>query len=80
MNHTATKQGLNERFKAAITHLRNNHPEIDFVLGEVGPFLGTMDNRTNNTEFVASLGTTMWTIDWMLYSMSIVGIFPFIRF
>ncbi|KAI1823269.1 glycoside hydrolase family 79 protein [Xylaria intraflava] len=66
MNVTTT-HGLLNRFKVWINWLRDNKPEVPFVLSEVGNSLQV----TNVYEYQARLGSALWMIDFYLYSMAI---------
>ncbi|KAI0843929.1 glycoside hydrolase family 79 protein [Daldinia vernicosa] len=66
MNITVTHNHLN-LFKRHIAWLKKTHPEIPFILNEVGNSLF----RTNSYEFQARLGSALWQVDFYLYSMAI---------
>lgn len=74
MNHTAIKDKLNT-FSADIDYLKENHPSITFVLGEVGSALNPngIDTHPQDPGLEAVLGSALWTLDFMLYAMSIVS-------
>ncbi|KAI1413132.1 hypothetical protein F5Y13DRAFT_161643 [Hypoxylon sp. FL1857] len=56
-----------DQFKRHISYLKENHPEIPFILNEVGNSLF----KTNSYEFQARLGSALWQVDFYLYSMAI---------
>ncbi|KAI1135968.1 glycoside hydrolase family 79 protein [Hypoxylon sp. FL0543] len=56
-----------DQYKRHISYLKENHPEIPFILNEVGNSL----DRTNSYEFQARLGSALWQVDFYLYSMAI---------
>ncbi|KAI0105891.1 glycoside hydrolase family 79 protein [Daldinia grandis] len=66
MNTTVTHNHL-DLFKRHIAWLKQNHPEIPFILNEVGNSLF----KTNSYEFQARLGSALWQVDFYLYSMAI---------
>ena len=44
------------------------------MLSEVANALGSSGSESNDTDLSASLASAVWTVDWMLYAMSIVRI------
>ncbi|KAI1405351.1 glycoside hydrolase family 79 protein [Hypoxylon fuscum] len=56
-----------DQFKHRISWLKKNKPDIPFILNEVGNSL----YKTNSYEFQARLGSTLWQVDFYLYSMAI---------
>ncbi|KAI1455813.1 glycoside hydrolase family 79 protein [Annulohypoxylon moriforme] len=68
MDTSVTYNHLNQ-FKRRISWLKNNRPEIPFILNEVGNSLF----RTNSYEFQARLGSALWQVDFYLYSM-VIGV------
>ncbi|KAI1267754.1 hypothetical protein F5Y18DRAFT_378744 [Xylariaceae sp. FL1019] len=66
MNLTNTHTHL-DQYKRRINWLRANHPDIPFVLDEVGNSL----QPKNTYEFQARLGSALWQVDFYLYSMAI---------
>ncbi|KAI2630180.1 glycoside hydrolase family 79 protein [Hypomontagnella submonticulosa] len=56
-----------DQFKRRISWLKQNQPNIPFILNEVGNSLF----RTNSYEFQARLGSALWQVDFYLYSMAI---------
>ncbi|KAI1433888.1 glycoside hydrolase family 79 protein [Xylaria sp. CBS 124048] len=66
MNLTITHTHL-DQYKSAINWLKANKPGVPFVLSEVGNSL----QMTNTYEYQARLGSTLWMIDFYLYSMAI---------
>lgn len=56
-----------DQFKRHISWLKKNHPNIPFILNEVGNSLF----KTNSYEFQARLGSALWQVDFYLYSMAI---------
>lgn len=70
MNHTAIVNGLSQ-FEAPIQYTKNNNAAIPFFLGEVG---NSLNPGSNNYDLEGVLGSALWTVDYMLYAMSIVGL------
>lgn len=70
MNHADVVSGLNQ-FKAPISYLRTAHPGVSFHLGEVGS-----DLNSDNPNYVlgGAYGAALWTVDYMLYAMSLVSL------
>ncbi|KAF2192867.1 glycoside hydrolase family 79 protein [Zopfia rhizophila CBS 207.26] len=66
MNHTATTSKLS-RFIPEIKWLNDRNDKIDFVLGEVGSVIAPELADVVQGVF----GAALWTVDAMLYSMSI---------
>lgn len=50
-----------------IDYLRENHPEIPYIISEVGNSL----NRKHDYAYQAVLGSALWSVDFQLYAMSI---------
>ncbi|KAH8883281.1 hypothetical protein GQ53DRAFT_830706 [Thozetella sp. PMI_491] len=69
LNHTNTTSFMQNEFQRELNALPSMS-EIDFVLSEVGNTLGSSGNHTADLELAAGLGATVWTVDWMLYAMS----------
>jgi hypothetical protein len=64
----------NTFFMNSIQYLAQHNPFLDFVLDEVGCALGDAKGTTTpNYPLCASLGGAVWTVDWLLYAMSIVS-------
>ncbi|KAJ6506729.1 hypothetical protein C8R45DRAFT_1175913 [Mycena sanguinolenta] len=61
---TVSKMEHNFRANVEFSHAHN----ISFVLGEVGPALG--GNGTVNPELFGTLGGALWSLDFLLYGMS----------
>ncbi|EKG14417.1 Glycoside hydrolase superfamily [Macrophomina phaseolina MS6] len=70
MNKTAIRSFTDARFKERIEYMRSTYPDIPFLIAEVGSALG---NGTGIRDFdlTASLGTALWTVDWLLYAVTI---------
>ncbi|KKY20831.1 putative glycoside hydrolase family 79 protein [Phaeomoniella chlamydospora] len=67
LNHTDTEAKTNH-FLPAIEYLNSTRDDsVHLIIGEAGSGL-TNHRRDYNLE--ASLGTALWTVDWMLYCMS----------
>ncbi|KAI0198593.1 hypothetical protein F4808DRAFT_462708 [Astrocystis sublimbata] len=66
MNMTMTHNHL-DQFKVRINWLRDNKPEVPFVLSEVGNSL----HPKNEYPYQARLGSALWQVDFYLYSMAI---------
>jgi hypothetical protein len=56
-----------DQFDRRITYLRENHPDIPFILSEVGNSL----DATNSYQYQARLGSALWQVDFYLYAISI---------
>ena len=72
-NHTDTVTKTSV-FQPSISYLSSsNFSSIPFVLGEVGSSLNsnTVGSAYNNFTLEAVLTSALWTVDWMLYAMSI---------
>lgn len=63
MDHKATANGL-DRYTDAINYAKNT-AHVPFFLGEVGS--GMSNGKA--IELSTSLGTALWTVDWMLLAM-----------
>ncbi|KAK7531189.1 hypothetical protein IWX49DRAFT_353871 [Phyllosticta citricarpa] len=68
MNHTFTKTRMAE-FSQAISTLETNGNKIPIIFGEVGSALG--DGGSRDYELNAGLGAALWTVDWLLYAMTL---------
>lgn len=66
MNHTAIALRL-DLLRKFTAYLADNHPEIPYVISEVGNSL----NPTHTYEYQATLGSALWSVDFQLYAMSI---------
>lgn len=66
MNHTAIAFRL-DLLRKFITYLADNHPNIPYIISEVGNSL----NPTHTYEYQATLGSALWQVDFQLYAMSI---------
>ncbi|KAI2638524.1 hypothetical protein GGS21DRAFT_508667 [Xylaria nigripes] len=66
MNLNTTHTHL-DQYKVGIDWLRDNKPDVPFVLSEVGNSLQV----TNVYEYQARLGSALWMVDFYLYSMAI---------
>ncbi|KAF7341911.1 Glycoside hydrolase family 79 protein [Mycena sanguinolenta] len=66
LTHSTTVSKMEQNFRANVefSHAHN----ISFVLGEVGPALG--GNGTINPELFGTLGGALWSLDFLLYGMS----------
>jgi hypothetical protein len=69
MNHTEIVKSLS-KFTPQIQYLQKNHPKIPFNLGEVGCALNP---GVQNNGLAGVLGKALWTIDYLLYAMSMVS-------
>ncbi|KAI0828118.1 glycoside hydrolase family 79 protein [Hypoxylon sp. FL0890] len=58
-----------DQYKGHISYLKENQPEVPFILNEVGNSLF----KTNSYEFQNRLGSALWQVDFYLYSM-VIGI------
>jgi hypothetical protein len=70
LNHTETTAFTSNYFNRSLTYLQklNTSNSIPLILGEVGSAIG---GRHKNYELQATLGSAIWTVDWLLYAMSI---------
>ena len=66
MTLSLTHQNL-DYLKPHIQYLQANHPQIPFIINEIGNSL----DATNSYEYQARLGSALWTVEFMLYSLSI---------
>lgn len=71
MNHRETVTQSDRRFKDRIQYMKRAHPDIPFVIGEAAASLGN-NSGIPDYDLAASLGTALWTIDWILYTMTLV--------
>lgn len=70
MNHSFIINGL-QQYKHTVNYLQTYHSDIGFVLGEQGRFYPA--GADGNTNLLGVFGSALWTIDYSLYSMSIVS-------
>ena len=75
LNHTDTVAHL-DVFKPSLNYLKSNAnlSSIPFVLGEIGSALNAvLPNGTQENDFnlEAVLGSAIWTVDFLLYALSI---------
>ena len=72
LNHKNTVQRTKDMFQSSIDYLRKNKPDVAFVLGEVGSSLGVPGKPATPTSGSLDrvLGSALWVVDWMLYTMS----------
>jgi hypothetical protein len=76
LNHDHTVFKTNEYFQDSIQTLKKNK-NITFILSEVGSSIGNRnDKRGPDLHLSGSLGSSVWTVDWMLYTMTIVRLRP----
>lgn len=70
MNHGAIVDRMNA-YVESIKYTTDNH--LLFVMGEVGSSTNRLkDNQQyDDYDFEAVLGSALWTVDWMLYAMSL---------
>lgn len=66
MNHQAISSRL-DLFRPYIDFLHKSHPNIPFILSEVGNSL----NPTHDYDYQAVLGSALWAVDFQLHAMSI---------
>lgn len=66
MTHSSITAHL-DLFKPAINWLKENKPDIDYIMSEVGNSL----NPTHDYSYQAVLGSALWLVDFQLYSLSI---------
>ena len=66
---------MEQQFRPEIQHLRRPaFSQLGFVLSEVGNTFGRSKNDTYNAELASSLAAAVWTVDWMLYAMTMVSL------
>lgn len=72
MNKAAIRSKTDARFKDRIAYMKGEHPDIPFLIAEAASALG---NGTGIRDFdlTASLGTALWTVDWLLYAATLVS-------
>lgn len=68
MDHSKITTGL-DIFQTPINYLQKNHPCVRFVLGEVNSALGDIPYIA----LEGVLGSALWSVNLMLYAMSIVS-------
>jgi hypothetical protein len=57
-------------YNPSIKYLNLTHEHNPLILGEAA--LASGDQGINDYDLESSLGTAIWTADWMLYAMSVV--------
>lgn len=68
LNHTDTVSKTNEKFAKAISFLKEpGNGNVPFIIGEVGSGFG---GGKKHPVLEQSLLTAVWTVDWLLYTMS----------
>ncbi|KAL9112753.1 MAG: hypothetical protein Q9227_003056 [Pyrenula ochraceoflavens] len=70
MDHSKIVQKTN-LFRPSIDYVKQHG--MDFVMGEVGSSYNGKTGKRQNDDFglEAVLGSALWTVDWMLYAMSV---------
>lgn len=71
MNHTFVTSGVDDAFSSDFEYMKTNFPEIEIVLGEVGRF---RDGGGSLDQSEGIFGSALWTADYLLYTMSLVGL------
>lgn len=66
MSHSAITGHL-DLFRPAIDWLKENKPDISYIISEIGNSL----NPTHDYSYQAVLGSALWQVDFQLYSLSI---------
>ncbi|PNY26843.1 glycoside hydrolase family 79 protein [Tolypocladium capitatum] len=66
MNHKAIAGQL-DLFRPAIDYLAKEHPDIPYVMSEVGNSL----NAKHDYDYQATLGSALWQVDFQLYGLTI---------
>ncbi|CAN8105796.1 unnamed protein product [Discula destructiva] len=66
MTHSSITARL-DLFKPAIDWLKENKPDIDYVISEIGNSL----NPTHDYSYQAVLGSALWQVDFQLYALGI---------
>ncbi|KAJ9157257.1 Glycoside hydrolase family 79 protein [Pleurostoma richardsiae] len=69
LNHSYTVSKTNEYFLPFIKAAKANN--FTFIIDEVGSSLGNNAESQPDYHLAASLGSAVWTVDWLLYVMSI---------
>ena len=64
MNHNKTVNTMRNKFQSDIAYV-NNSQHIPYIFGEVGSALG------GSQQVDSSLGTALWTADFMLHAMTL---------
>jgi len=59
-------------FKPSLTYLKQHNPNLAFAVDEVGCALGKNSTGQPDFNLCASLGSAIWTVDWILYTMTTV--------
>lgn len=70
MNHAFTKYRMSN-FSETLDTLETNGNNIPLIFGEVGSALGGAGSA--DYDLNARLGAALWTVDWLLYSMTFVS-------
>ena len=70
LNHKNTVKKTNDYFLPFVKAAKGQN--WDFIIDEVGSALGSSD-AGKDYHLSASLGSAIWTVDWMLHAMSIVS-------
>lgn len=65
MQHSAIAGRL-DQLRPAIDWLGENHPDVPYVLSEIGNSL----NPTHDYAYQAALGSALWQVDFQLYALS----------
>jgi hypothetical protein len=74
MTHTGIANRIG-KLSNPVSYLAQNHPNIKYILGEVGSALNPVVNgqQTYHYDFEAVLGAALWQVDMMLYAISVVS-------
>ena len=76
MNHTFLTSGVNNKWLSDFEYMNTNFPEIQVVLGEVGRF---RDGGGSLEPSEGIFGSALWTADYLLYTMTLVGLAVFLQ-
>ena len=67
LNHSKTISNT-DTLKSSVNYIHANHPNVSFVLSEVGDSLGKLVGNEEQLDGV--LGSALWEVDWLLYAMA----------
>lgn len=71
MNHTFVTSGV-DVFRSDFDYMRANFPDVQLVLGESGRY---SDSNGSLDPSEGIFGSALWTVDYLLYTMSLVCLF-----
>ena len=73
LNHTATTAKMVDFFQEDVDFLASRYPSLPLVLSEGGSSLAGKNRRRPDLKLSGSLGSAVWTVDWLLFAMTMVG-------